>query len=182
MASTHHEGDLLAGLRLPADHDHAASEDEETHAQRRQDPHLRTEDAADVVRGEIADHAHNRHCGWRRRDDTENQMLNRLRLFNTSSKCFEPELEYEAVKGGLPTEHTDGHVDHTGGLFRGREGRVQDSLQGGAATLQHVEVGLGLGQVGLALFRRQVILLTYTPLQRPVRLVPGQQRLKVISC
>ncbi len=62
-AATHHEGDLLARLRLPADHEDAAAEDEETHEQRCQDPHLHTEDGADVVRGEIADHAHHHHCG-----------------------------------------------------------------------------------------------------------------------
>lgn len=64
-ASTHHEGDLLAGLRLPVDHEDAATEDEETHRQRCKDPHLHTKDGADVVCGEIADHTHYQHCGLR---------------------------------------------------------------------------------------------------------------------
>lgn len=60
-AATHHEGDLLVGLRLPADHEDAAAEDEQAHAQQHQDPRLHTQDGADVVRGEIADHAHHQH-------------------------------------------------------------------------------------------------------------------------
>lgn len=61
-ASTHHEGDLLGRLRLPAHHVDAAAEDEQTQRQRCQDPHLHTEDVADVVGGQIAEHTHYQHC------------------------------------------------------------------------------------------------------------------------
>lgn len=62
-AAAHHEGDLLAGLRLPADEKDAAAEEEEAHGQQHQGPHLRSKDGADVVCGEIAEHAHDYHCG-----------------------------------------------------------------------------------------------------------------------
>lgn len=64
-AATHHKGDLLAGLRLPADHVDAATEEEETHGQRCQDPHFHANDGVIVVCGEIAGHAHQQHCGLR---------------------------------------------------------------------------------------------------------------------
>lgn len=61
MAATHHEGDLLGGLRLPADHQDAAAEDEETRGQQRQDPGLRRTKRLKVIGGEIADDAHDHH-------------------------------------------------------------------------------------------------------------------------
>lgn len=63
---THHEGDFLASLRLPADHYDASAEDKETHGQQCQDPHFCTKDWTDAVRGEIAEHTHRQHCGLRK--------------------------------------------------------------------------------------------------------------------
>lgn len=57
----------------------------------------------------------------------------------------------------LLTEHTDGHVDNTGGMLGGGGWRVQDGLEVGAAAFQHVQVGLGLCQVGLSRLRGQVV-------------------------
>lgn len=62
-AGAHHEGDLLAGLRLPPDQKDAAAEEQQAHGQQHQDPHLCSEDGADVVLGEIAKHTHHDHCG-----------------------------------------------------------------------------------------------------------------------
>lgn len=66
QAATYHEGDLLGGLRLPADHEHAGAEDKETHGQQRQNPHFQTNDWVKVVGGEIADDTHCNHCSWRK--------------------------------------------------------------------------------------------------------------------
>lgn len=63
ILSSYHEGDFLAGLRLPADHEDAAAEDEKGHGQQRQAPHLHAEDGVDVVGGDVADHTHDQHCG-----------------------------------------------------------------------------------------------------------------------
>lgn len=62
-AVAHHEGDLLARLRLPADQKYANAEEEEAHGQQHQGPHLCSKDRADVVRGDVAEHAHDYHCG-----------------------------------------------------------------------------------------------------------------------
>lgn len=64
-ASSYHEGDLLGGLRLPADHQDAAAEDEETHGQQHQDPDLQRAKGLKVICGEIADDTHDHHCDCR---------------------------------------------------------------------------------------------------------------------
>lgn len=56
-----HEGHFLAGLRLSADHEHTAAEDEEADGQQGEDPHFQVQDGADVVRGEITHHTHHQH-------------------------------------------------------------------------------------------------------------------------
>ena len=78
----------------------------------------------------------------------------------------------------LLTEHTDRHVDHAGGMLRGRGRRVQDGLQGGAAPLQHVKVRLRLCEVRLPLLRGEIVPLTGAcpPLHGSIGLVPGQHR------
>lgn len=44
ILSSYHEGDFLACLRLPADHEDAAAKDEKEHGQQRQAPHLHAKD------------------------------------------------------------------------------------------------------------------------------------------
>lgn len=119
-AEAHHEGDLLAGLRLPADQKDAAAEEEEAHGQQNQGPHVCPKDGADVVGGEVAEHAHDSHCGAREVN---------THTHTHTHVCW-------------PTQHTDGHLDHAGGMLGRRVRGLQDGLQGGAATFEHVEVGL----------------------------------------
>lgn len=80
--STHHEGDLLAGLRLPANHQDAGAEDEETHGQQHQDPHLHSQDGADVVGGEVADHTHHQHWDMQSHNKQSTHTSNHRRETN----------------------------------------------------------------------------------------------------
>lgn len=61
-AATHHEGDLLAGLRLPADQEDAAAEEDEAQGHQRQGPRLRSKDGADLVSSQVAERTHDHHC------------------------------------------------------------------------------------------------------------------------
>lgn len=104
-AAAHHEGDLLAGLRLPADQKDAAAKEEEAHGQQHQGPHLCSKDRADVVRGEIAEHAHDYHCGAGAKNEPSH-----LCIFTTQQQ--------KKNHVHWPTQHTDGHFDHAGGMIR----------------------------------------------------------------
>ena len=75
-----------------------------------------------------------------------------------------------------PTQEPDGHVDHGGGVLGRRGGGLQEGLQGGAPSIHHVEVGLRLRKVRLALLRgeERPLPVTRLLLQHPVRLVPGR--------
>ena len=62
MQWTHHERDLLIGLRLSADEEDTAAEEDETDGQRGQHPDLQCQDGVPVVCGQVADYANNDHC------------------------------------------------------------------------------------------------------------------------
>lgn len=72
--SSYHEGDLLAGLRLPADQQDAAAEDKKGHREHGQDPNLHAQDGGDVVRGDVAEHAHGCHCVHHKQTDKQTRL------------------------------------------------------------------------------------------------------------
>lgn len=97
-----------------------------------------------MVRGEIAEHTHDHHCG-------KGGKLTLTSLYVQG---------HHKKRGHWPTEHADGHFHHAGGVLGWRAWRLQDGLQGGAAAFEHVKVGLGLRQVRLPSLRGQVFSLS----------------------
>lgn len=140
--TSHHEWDLLAGLRLPADQQNTAAENQKGHRKRGQGPNLHVQDGVDVVGGDVAEHAHHCNCVHHK------QSLIQCGCGATWSHCE------------LLTQHTDGYVDQAWRVLRGRGGGPQSDLQRWAATFQHVEVRLGLCEVRLSNPRGQEDLLT----------------------
>lgn len=114
-----------------------------------------------MVRGEIAERAHDHHCGEGRK------------LTLTSLHVQGHHKEF----GHRPTEHADGHFHHAGGMLGRRARGLQDGLQGGAAAFEHVKVGLGLRQVRLPSLRGQVFSLcrACSLFKGSIWLVPARQ-------
>lgn len=77
--TSHHERDLLAGLRLSADQQNAAAENQKGHRERGQGPNLHAQDGVDVVGGDVAEHAH--HCDCVHHKQSNKRRLNPVWLW-----------------------------------------------------------------------------------------------------